>query len=121
MLHGMNLLHSEIVKALHVYGVTAKWFLDIGCGDGSVTLLMAKTMDADEVYGADIDNLLLSRLPHPIKGVKYDFEKLNGSALPFAEEYFDAISAIEFIEHLSSGDELMREANKLLVPGGFFW
>jgi 2-polyprenyl-3-methyl-5-hydroxy-6-metoxy-1,4-benzoquinol methylase len=119
MFHNRNLLRNEVTKTFCDHKIIAKRYLDMGCGNGGLTLSIAKAINANEVCGVDIDCKLLRKLPQPIKGICFDFEKLANSRLPFDQEYFDVITAIEFIEHLSCGDELVQEAFRLLTPRGY--
>lgn len=91
--------------------------LDIGCG-----LNPRNPFEADEVYGIDIrtsDNPRVS------------VADLNIEKIPFEVEFFDYVTAFDFIEHvpriLYSPNrrfpfiELMNEIHRVLRRGGYFF
>ena len=91
--------------------------LDLGAGNGGVSLGAANFSDA-EVHSLDIipnRHLLELRrrcdLPlRPCIGV--------GEALPFADETFDVVLCLETLEHVFHPDEVGREVMRVLKPGG---
>lgn len=90
--------------------------LDIGCGNGSLTDIIAK--NGYEVVG----------LEESESGVKFaqqsfpDIQFIQGSiySIPYPElgEKFDIVIACEVIEHLFYPKELVRNAKKCLKPNG---
>lgn len=115
-----NLLRDEVIKILKNQRIHAERYLDIGCGDGAFTAIIATMVNAKEVYGVDIDEECLKKLSNLIKGLKFNLEELAKDKLPFASKYFDFITAIEVIEHLSYCDYFLREVRRILMPGGYF-
>ena len=99
------------------YNVKASTYLDIGCGDGILTLRIAKAVGAREIYGV-VNRESILKLPPQVKGVIFDLEKLGEQRLPFKDCYFDLITAVEVIEHLSYGDHLLMEVYRLLKSSG---
>jgi ubiquinone/menaquinone biosynthesis C-methylase UbiE len=61
-------------------------FLDLGCGDGEITLRAAEVVGAKEVYGVDISESLLKLAE--VEGIKVCKGDLN-EALPFKDNLFD--------------------------------
>jgi SAM-dependent methyltransferase len=91
--------------------------LDLGCGD-----VPKNPYSADEVYGVDI---------RPNLGANIISANLAIQSIPFTENYFDSVSAYDFLEHiprlivdLSSQTSffpfirLMDEIWRVLIPGG---
>lgn len=87
--------------------------LDIGCGLGAYVRAFSRF--TDRAYGIDIDAARVET------GVT---EGLNGlvagvgEALPFADGSFDGILLNEVLEHVRNDRETVREALRILRPGG---
>lgn len=96
--------------------MTADTFLDIGCGHGEFTVILAKAVKAREIFGIDV---VRKRLPPSITFIDFNLEELKCKQLPLESDYFQLVSAIEIIEHLSFGDYLLREIKRVLKPKGF--
>src|SRR5690606_14398436 len=41
--------------------------------------------------------------------------------LPFSNESFDVITAMDFLEHVESPDQVIMEFSRVLKPGGMFF
>jgi methylase of polypeptide subunit release factors len=44
----------KLFLSMCIRGYTAKTFLDVGCGDGEITLVIAKALKCNDIYGVDI-------------------------------------------------------------------
>jgi len=109
------ILSDRLEKVLSVFrGHHFNRMLDIGCGDGSFSLLLKNF--SDEVYGIDIseDAIRLARE----KGIKAYIVDLDGEKLPFENDFFNAVFCGEVIEHLYDPDNLLDEIQRVLVPEG---
>ena len=86
--------------------------LDAGCGTG---MILKYLQILGDVYGLDIskDALIFSRnrgLPSLICG--------SADKLPFKDELFDLVLALDVIEHIDEDLSAVRELNRVLKPGG---
>ena len=92
--------------------------LDVGCGGGFLTNYLAPLGHA--VTGLDLasDALKVARLHDATGRVEY----IEGDAfrLPFPDGTFDAVCALDFLEHVEEPGLAIREAARVLVPGGGF-
>lgn len=64
-------LHSpakKVLKIIYEKGIKARSLLDIGCGDGTVTIKLRHALQSKEVYGIDISDEAL-RIAHK-RGLK---------------------------------------------------
>lgn len=95
----------------------AERILDIGCGDGSYSILLEEILGANEVYGIEIVPEAAAQAEE--KGIKVTVLDIESANLPFKENYFDAIFATEIIEHFFSPDHLLEEIRRVLKPCGF--
>ena len=92
--------------------------MDIGCGDGNFTVLMAKSLRAKEVYGVDISEKGVEMAKRKgVKAFKVDVDEEN---LPFNDNYFDVVTALEVIEHLFDPDHFLEEVYRVLKPNCIF-
>ncbi len=90
-------------------------FLDIGCGEGYV--LADAEKKGWEVYGVDIyDNRL-----DIAKNRDISFFKGNIDQASFADDFFDCIYLDSVLEHLKDPVALLREANRIIRPGGVLY
>lgn len=110
----MEYVHRGVLNILLKHKIKAKRYLDIGCGDAVFTLKIAETVKASEIYGIDISKKDVKK---PIKILQIDIHK---EKLPFFKEYFDLVTAIDVIEHLPYGDNLVKNCYFILKSGGYF-
>ena len=98
--------------------IKAKSLLDLGCGSGNLTLRIAQVIEANEVYGIDIDDEALRKAK--IKGIKTIKVDLSKEYIPLPNESIDIVTALEVIEHLLNPDHMIKEAHRVLKKGGYF-
>ena len=100
--------------------------LDIGCGTGQVSFLVAELLDGSgQVTGIDIDKKSISmasaqaeELGHTnIHFMQLDLGELNADA-DFFETEFDAIVARRVFMYLPKPQEIIGKLSKLLKPNG---
>ncbi|KAJ9608268.1 Delta(24)-sterol C-methyltransferase [Cladophialophora chaetospira] len=97
--------------------------LDVGCGIGgparSIARLTGCTVIGLTINQSQVDRAIylteMEGLSHQVSFVKGDFLDM-----PFADESFDAVIAIEATCHSPSLERVYREVNRVLKPGGMF-
>lgn len=90
--------------------------LDCGCGQGFYMMAIRKLHAAARITGVDDDpqRLLFAKK----YGVQANLVVGDAQALPFADESFDRVLMSEVLEHLRDDRAGLREAFRVLKPGG---
>lgn len=88
--------------------------LDIGCGDGALSYLLAK--QGVRVSGLDNEELGLAYAKRNVP--QAEFVLASAYELPFGEASFDLVVSSELIEHLEQPEKMLAEAVRVLRPGG---
>jgi glycosyltransferase involved in cell wall biosynthesis/ubiquinone/menaquinone biosynthesis C-methylase UbiE len=99
--------------------VQNKRVLDLACGEGYGSYLLAKT--AKSVAGIDIDNNSIKHARN--KYIKQNLEFRVGSIteIPIdGERLFDVAVCFEALEHIEDHQKLLSEVKRLLTPEGVF-
>ena len=92
--------------------------LDIGCGGGLLTEPMAR-LGAD-VVGADAveRNISVASLHAEQQGLEIDYRATTAEALAAAGERFDAVLALEIVEHVADPADFVATCAALTRPEG---
>jgi SAM-dependent methyltransferase len=105
-------LLAELLRDRYLGARPAGRVLDFGCGRGD--FLHAFSALGFEVAGVDVAERAAELAPgfevHTIDGAT--------SKLPFADASFDAVFSKSVVEHMRQPIDLVREAHRVLRPGG---
>jgi ubiquinone/menaquinone biosynthesis C-methylase UbiE len=98
--------------------------LEIGCGTGSLLLLVKRTQPGADVVGLDPDPaaLAIARRKAGRAGVSFRLDEGFADALPYADSAFDRVLSSFMFHHLSREvkEKTLREVVRVLRPGGRF-
>ncbi len=124
--HPVALLRAEnaarnpwILERIRTLLGLSKDILDIGCGAGFLSNALAQA--GHRVTGIDLSatSLQVAEKRDLTKTVRY--LQLDAFALPFPDQSFDVVCAMDFLEHVEMPGQIVREAARLLRPGGLFF
>jgi len=91
-------------------------YLDCGCAEGDLTMLIAKKIGTKKIFGLDIN--LESIKEAKKRGISVVSADLNGK-MPFKDEMFDVITSVQVIEHLYNTDMFIKELYRICKKGGY--
>lgn len=93
--------------------------LDLGCGAGFLSNDLAAHGLRVAALDRSVESLAVAARHDPTRSVGY----LQGDAyaLPFADGSFDGVCAMDLLEHVEEPGRVVREAGRVLRPGGLFF
>lgn len=92
--------------------------LDIGCGAGFLSNELAQS--ELQVTAIDISEQTIKiAAEHDFtKSVRY--QVADAYRLPFADQSFEVVTAMDFLEHVERPGDVIKEVSRVLKPGGIF-
>lgn len=105
----------------HTDSLAGLRLLDIGCGGGLLCEPLARL--GAEVVGVDPSerNIGTARVHAEGAGLAIDYRAATAEALAAAGERFDAVLAMEVIEHVADVDAFLKACGEMVRPGGLFF
>jgi ubiquinone/menaquinone biosynthesis C-methylase UbiE len=96
--------------------------LDVGCGPGQFTILVAERVPGAEAWGIDLAPTMIELAREhaarsPAAG-RLHFQVGDAAALPFPDDHFDAAFSSGSIKHWPDPVAGLAEIHRVLVPGG---
>jgi ubiquinone/menaquinone biosynthesis C-methylase UbiE len=91
--------------------------LDLGCGTGFMLHIAADVFD--ELQGIDATQAMLDRVDTSRGNITV--RKGLAESTPFDDGEFDAVTAYSFLHHLYDHRDVLREAFRVLRPGGWIY
>lgn len=93
-----------------------KAVLDIACGDGYGSHMLAEV--AESVVGVDIDLPTVQRAKGKYSRNGLTYVQGSAAAIPLADDSVDLVASFETIEHLAEHESMLREIRRVLRSGG---
>ena len=87
--------------------------LDIGSDNGVISYLLRQR--GGSWKSADLDEMTVTAIQ---KLVKDDVYQISAEATPFADDEFDVVAILDFLEHIHDDSAFVDELFRILKPGG---
>jgi len=98
--------------------------LDLGCGTGTLMVLLKRQYPSVQVVGIDPDENALSRAKVKARraAVSVQFDQGFADQLPYQDASFERVVSSFMFHHLEDGDreKTLKEVLRVLKPGGWF-
>ena len=92
--------------------------LDVGCNRGGFAAALGEHVNAETVYGIDIDPDCRERAQE--RGLKTFAVDIETDSIPLKDDSVDLVVSFGLIEHLTYYDTLFAETHRVL-DAGWFW
>lgn len=111
-------IEQDFLRSLKVPATAS--VLDVGCGPGFVTGLLAQTFAQGQCYGVDSSQDLLASAQALVSARHANVHFRMGSAycLPFPDATFDLVYARMLYQHLDNAEQALDEARRVTKHGG---
>jgi ubiquinone/menaquinone biosynthesis C-methylase UbiE len=109
------------LKLIQQAGIQPKMkVLDLGCGTGTLTLMIKRAHPTAEVTGMDGDPEVLDIARHKSRGTEIRWDVGLAPSLPYPDSVFDRVVTSLVIHHLATDDKrrTFKEIYRVLKPQG---
>lgn len=119
---GASRAREELVKQASIQ--PNQRVLDLGCGTGTLVVLLKRKYPAAQIVGLDPDPKALRRAQKKVKraGVEVQLDEGFADQLPYDDGAFDRVISSFMFHHLENQDreKMLREVLRVLKPAGTF-
>jgi len=92
--------------------------LDIGCGVGAVLRVLAERFAGIRIAGIDREAAQIDFARRHLAAFDADLRVGDAARLPWPDAAFDHVFTMWFLEHLADPQPILRDALRVLAPGG---
>lgn len=111
---------EEVLRDAFGEDLSVVSLLDVGCGGGYLAEAFARL--SCRVTGIDLSegSVRAADAHARSSGMEIGYQAGAGTALPFADESFDAVACCDVLEHIPDWKQAVAEIARVLKPGGVF-
>jgi ubiquinone/menaquinone biosynthesis C-methylase UbiE len=115
LLAGAQLLDRQLAVMTRIEGAVV---VDVGCGSGTFVREASLRFPNKTIIGVDYspETIHIACLVNPQLADR--FRRMSAYRLEFADASVDCVTLQEVLEHLEGAALAVKEANRVLVPGG---
>lgn len=96
------------------------YVLEIGCGTGAVSRILAEQPGVDRVLGVDPSSVFIATARALSAAIPHlTFEESDGRSLPLEDNVFDVVVVHQTLSHVPEPERLLAEGYRVLRPGGY--
>lgn len=112
-----GLAYARYIQDNH-FAIQGKRVLDVACAWGGHAVAFAT--QGSEVVASDLSDHMFSALARFTRefGLNLSILRADCERLPFPDQTFDVVMALELVEHIPSVESFAREVGRILRPGG---
>jgi len=118
---GENILRNSIFKILSLYVKRGDRILDLCCGTGTLTILLAKLLYKDsKITGVDISSGQIAQATKKDKYPNLKFVVMDANELKFPNDYFDHVVISAALHEMDKNQRLnvLYEVHRVIKKGG---
>jgi MPBQ/MSBQ methyltransferase len=113
----LNEMNTQVLKRLYI-GKAKNRLVDLGCGMGATMRHALKTYKNAMAYGVTLSNFQVKQGNKLLRGKNGIILKENYNNTSFQSNSFDSAIAIESLCHSGHNKDSLKEAFRILKPGG---
>ncbi len=121
-LMGFDRARRELISSANVE--RGQDILDLGCGTGTLTVMLKRDFSSVQIVGLDPDPKVLrrARIKATRAAVSVQFDQGFADELPYKDGSFDRVFSSFMFHHLEEDErqKMLREVLRVLKPGGSF-
>lgn len=95
-----------------------KTFLDVGCGDATITVEVGKIYNVEKMYGCDVFPVSEFKA---IECSNFTYYQVVENKIPLEDGAIDLVSCFVSIHHFDNFPAMAREINRVIKPGGYLF
>jgi ubiquinone/menaquinone biosynthesis C-methylase UbiE len=92
--------------------------LDVGCGTGSLTGVLAEFAGVKSIVGIDLAEVYLQSARERIRDLRVSFKTGDATNLPFADKSFDRALSMLVLQFVPDAKTAVSEMRRVVRPGG---